>query len=72
MKWEPNKKEGLDFLKELLRTERLEPVIDRRYHFSAVAEASRDLEEGHAQGKIVITLKGSNKIEAIVHVRRKN
>jgi NADPH:quinone reductase-like Zn-dependent oxidoreductase len=32
------------------------PVVDRRYELSEVADAFRYLEEGHAQGKIVITL----------------
>ncbi|MCH8032580.1 MAG: zinc-binding dehydrogenase, partial [Bacteroidetes bacterium] len=32
------------------------PVINRRYPLSEVAEAIRYLEEGHAQGKVVITM----------------
>ena len=32
------------------------PVIDRRYPLSEVAEAIRYLEEGHARGKVVITM----------------
>jgi NADPH:quinone reductase-like Zn-dependent oxidoreductase len=31
-------------------------VIDRRYELSEVADALRYLGEGHAQGKIVITV----------------
>jgi len=60
--WKPNKKEDLDFLKELLEAGKVVPVIDRRYPLSEVAEALRYLEEGHAQGKIVITLGHNNKI----------
>jgi len=32
------------------------PVIDRRYTLSEIPEAIRYLEEGHARGKVVITL----------------
>ncbi len=46
----------LGFLKELLKAGKVVPVIDRRYPLSEVPEAIRYLEEGHAQGKIVITM----------------
>jgi NADPH:quinone reductase-like Zn-dependent oxidoreductase len=46
----------LVFLKDLLEARKLVPVIDRQYPLSQVAEAMRYLEEGHAQGKIVITV----------------
>jgi len=49
----------LIFLKELLEAGKVVPVIDRRYPLSGVAEAFRYLEEGHAQGKIVITVEHS-------------
>jgi NADPH:quinone reductase-like Zn-dependent oxidoreductase len=45
----------LAFLKNLLETGKLVPMIDRRYPLSGVAEALRYLEEGHARGKVVIT-----------------
>ncbi len=44
------------FLKELLESRKVVPVIDKRYPLSKVADAMRYLEEGHAQGKIVITI----------------
>jgi NADPH:quinone reductase-like Zn-dependent oxidoreductase len=49
----------LVFLKELLEAGKVVPVIDRRYPLSGAAEALRYLEEGHAQGKIVITVEHS-------------
>ena len=43
-------------LKDFLAAGKIVPVIDRRYPLSGVAEALRYLEEGHARGKVVITL----------------
>ena len=54
----PNK--DLAFLKELLEAGKVVPVIDRRYPLSEVPEALRYLGEGHAQGKVVITLEHNN------------
>jgi len=50
------KKEDLAFMKELLEAGKVVPVIDRRYPLSEVPEAIRYLEEGHARGKVVITV----------------
>lgn len=49
-------KKDLLFLKELLAAGKIVPVIDRRYPLSEVANAIRYLEEGHARGKVVITI----------------
>jgi NADPH:quinone reductase-like Zn-dependent oxidoreductase len=43
-------------LRELLEEGKVTPVIDRRYELSEIADALRYLGEGHAQGKIVITV----------------
>ena len=51
----PNK-DDLQFLKELIEAGKVTPVIDRTYPLSEVPEAIRYLEEGHARGKIVITV----------------
>jgi len=49
-------KDPLGVLKELIAAGKLRPVIDRTYPLSEVPEAIRYLEEGHAQGKVVITV----------------
>jgi NADPH:quinone reductase-like Zn-dependent oxidoreductase len=46
----------LVFLRELLEAGRVTPVIDRRYTLSELPEALRYLGQGHAQGKVVITV----------------
>ena len=59
--WRPNKKEDLVLLEELFEAGKVVPVIDRRYPLSEVPEALRYLEEGHAKGKVVITLEHNDK-----------
>jgi NADPH:quinone reductase-like Zn-dependent oxidoreductase len=49
-------KEDLTVLQELMAAGKITPVIDKRYSLSEVPEAIRYLEEGHARGKVVITL----------------
>jgi NADPH:quinone reductase-like Zn-dependent oxidoreductase len=49
-------KEDLTIMGELMEAGKVTPVIDRRYRLSEVPEAIRYLEEGHARGKVVITL----------------
>jgi NADPH:quinone reductase-like Zn-dependent oxidoreductase len=51
----------LAFMKELLESSKVKPVIDRRYPLSEAAEALRYLGKGHAKGKIVITVKHASK-----------
>jgi NADPH:quinone reductase-like Zn-dependent oxidoreductase len=43
-------------IKELLETGKVKPVIDRTYPLRETAEALRYLGEGHAQGKIIVTV----------------
>jgi NADPH:quinone reductase-like Zn-dependent oxidoreductase len=50
------KLEDLLALKELIEAGKVTPVIDRTYPLSEVPEAMRHLEEGHARGKVVITV----------------
>jgi NADPH:quinone reductase-like Zn-dependent oxidoreductase len=49
-------KADLVVLRELLETGNVTPVIDRRYELSEIADALRYMGEGHAQGKIVVTV----------------
>lgn len=56
----PNQKD-LIFMQELLEAGKVVPVIDRCFPLSQVAEAIRYLEEGHARGKVVITMEHTNK-----------
>ena len=51
----PNQKD-LVIMKEFLEAGKVKPVIDRCYSLHEVADALRYLEEGHAQGKVVITV----------------
>lgn len=51
----------LVFIKELFEAGKVKSVIDRRYPLSETAEALRYLGEGHARGKIVITLENGDK-----------
>jgi NADPH:quinone reductase-like Zn-dependent oxidoreductase len=46
----------LNLLRDLMQQGKLTPVIDRQYPMSETAEALRYLEEGHARGKIVVTV----------------
>ncbi len=50
-----NSHEDLVLLAELLESGQLTPVIDRSYELSEAPEAIRYVEEGHTQGKVVIT-----------------
>lgn len=49
-------KEDLAFLAELLEAGTVKPVIDRRYELSHAADALRYLGEGHARGKVIVTV----------------
>lgn len=50
----PNK--DLSYMLELIDSGKVVPVIDKRYPLSEVPEALRYLGEGHARGKVVITV----------------
>jgi NADPH:quinone reductase-like Zn-dependent oxidoreductase len=48
--------EDLVVLKELIEAGKVTPIIDRTYPLSEGPEAIRYLHEGHARGKVVITV----------------
>ena len=50
------KRDDLGVLSGLMKAGKITPVIDRCYPLSETADAIRYLEEGHARGKIVITV----------------
>jgi NADPH:quinone reductase-like Zn-dependent oxidoreductase len=52
-------KEDLTILRELMEAGKVTPVISRRYTLTEAPQAIRYLEEGHARGKVVITLDDS-------------
>ncbi len=43
-------------LRDLLESGKVKPVIDRRHELNEIADAFRYMGEGHAQGKIVVTV----------------
>jgi NADPH:quinone reductase-like Zn-dependent oxidoreductase len=49
-------KPDLQLLSDLMESGKITPVIDRQYKFSDAREALRYLEQGHARGKVVITV----------------
>ena len=51
----PNQQD-LIFMKELLEAEKVKPLIDKTYHLHKITDAFNYFAEGHAQGKVVITL----------------
>ncbi|HKQ99018.1 MAG TPA: NAD(P)-dependent alcohol dehydrogenase [Pyrinomonadaceae bacterium] len=50
------KLEDLTVIRDLMEAGKVTPIIDRRYKLSEAPEAVRYVEEGHARGKVLITL----------------
>lgn len=48
--------EDLFFLKELIETEKLKPILDRTYPLEQAGDALRRLERGEVRGKVVLTV----------------
>ncbi len=54
-------KQDMTFLADLMQSGKITPVIDRTYKLNETADALRYLEQGHARGKVVITMERDNK-----------
>jgi NADPH:quinone reductase-like Zn-dependent oxidoreductase len=54
--WKPFNPDDVATLKELIAGGAIKPTIDRRFPLSEVREALRYVDEGHARGKVVITM----------------
>jgi NADPH:quinone reductase-like Zn-dependent oxidoreductase len=46
----------MDYLRQLLEARSLSPVIDKQYGVQSIAEAVSYMGEGHARGKIVVSM----------------
>ena len=46
----------MELLRGLIEAGQVKPVVDRRYELSQTADAFRYLGEGHARGKVVVTV----------------
>jgi NADPH:quinone reductase-like Zn-dependent oxidoreductase len=49
-------KPDLAALRELAEADKIRPAIDRRYELTEIADALAYMGEGHAQGKVVVTV----------------
>jgi NADPH:quinone reductase-like Zn-dependent oxidoreductase len=54
---ETGRQQDLLTLKELIEAGKLTPVIDKTYPLSEAAQSIRYWEQGHARGKIVLTVR---------------
>src|SRR5437660_3167192 len=52
---DPSQKD-LTVLADMMQSGKVKPIIDRRYKLSEVPQAIRCLEEGHARGKVIISV----------------
>jgi NADPH:quinone reductase-like Zn-dependent oxidoreductase len=56
--------EDMIVLKELIEAGKITPVIDRTYPLSDAPQAVRYVEQGHARGKVVISLRANDERDA--------
>ena len=50
------KQSDLSFIADLMQNGKVKPVIDRTYKLSEIQQAIAYVEEGHARGKVIITV----------------
>jgi NADPH:quinone reductase-like Zn-dependent oxidoreductase len=56
------RKEELIFIKDLVESGKIKPVIDRRYPLEQTAEAHRYVDQGHKKGSVVITVEHNSRV----------
>lgn len=56
--WRPFAPADVDELKRLVASGAVKPVIDRRFPLAEVAQALRYVDEGHARGKVLVSVSG--------------
>ncbi len=54
--WKPFHADDVTALTALIAAGKVRPMIDRRYPLDAVADALRWVDEGHAKGKVIVTM----------------
>jgi NADPH:quinone reductase-like Zn-dependent oxidoreductase len=54
--WKPFKPEDVATLTDLIAAGKLKPAIDRRFPLTEIVEALRWVDDGHARGKVIITM----------------
>ena len=54
--WKPFKAEDVATLTDLIAAGKVKPVIDRRFPLMEIVDALRWVDDGHARGKVIITM----------------
>jgi NADPH:quinone reductase-like Zn-dependent oxidoreductase len=56
--WKPFKAEDVATVTDLIAVGKVKPVIDRRFPLTEIVEALRWVDDGHARGKVIISVSG--------------